>query len=994
MHPKKLARLYLTCGFAVGLVPTAGATPAGQDKITEVVVREGTAMAIALSPDRSTVVMDLQGVLFTMPIRGGAARAVTDTLYNAHQPCWYGDGSRIAFQSNRDGHWRIWSIKPDGSDPKILTPGPFEAREPACSPDGSSIAFSSERSGNYDIWELALDSGVLHQRTHAASDEMRASYSPDGKDIAYTSERESGSGIYATASDGVERLVANAEIRPGNITAPLGTPVWTPDGKDVVYALITGGTAKLMRGNTVISANEDVHPFRGAWLSADEYLYTANGKIKHRSLSTGVSKTLEFSAKLPVRRAEYARHVQDLASVAVEPVLGLLKPVLSPDGKRVAFAALGKLWLMEIGGKPRALTSDGPYVVTDPAWSSDGSKLVYSSDRSGSMDLWIYELAHDKQRRITNAPGAETRPAWSPDGKRIAFVTAMQDFFGQVQVLDLANAKVVTVQPSSFGPGYPSWSADGQSIMISRMEEYSKSKSYEAGATNQIQVLSADGLGKPRDHTVVAHHSIGTRSAADGPIWSPDGRSIAFAMDQALWTMQVTPEGMPVGVPRKLKDGLASFISWSGDSSQLLYVDVDELKLAQVASGQVRTVPLDLTWQRQMPAGTLVIHAGTMVDGIHRQARSNVDIVVEGNRIVAIEPHKPGRRADRFIDASRYTVMPGLIDSHVHFSKDFGSSFGKLLLAYGFTTVRSPGSIPADAIEEREAQAAGVRPSPRVFTTGYILEGERAFWDFSTPVANIAQADREIERARKLKYDMLKTYIHNSEPVRRHLIEEAHKLGIPVSSHEIYPAAQFGSDSVEHFDSSASDRGYSLKASAMHNVYDDVVQILAKSDMTVTPTMALLVPMNELVTEADRKDPRWAAQPIWAREAASAAVKPSLPIEVRENILKGILKLHRAGVRLIAGTDAPLTPVGLATHKELELAVKAGMTPFEALQMATIVPAGLLGESEAIGSIEVGKLADMVVLDGNPLVDIRNARNVREILVNGTVYGQEELPLK
>ena len=993
MTHKLLARLSAACGVAAGMIPIALAASPGDTGVKEITVHEGTAMAIALSPDRKTLVMDLQGILFSLPATGGAAHALTDDLYDARQPCWYGNGSRIAFQSNRDGHWRIWSINPDGSDPKVLTDGPFEAREPTCSPDGKRIAFSSERSGNYDIWELALDSGALRQITNAPSDEMRASYAPDGKEIAYTSERQNASGIYSMSVNGVERLITKAKVEPGNITAPLGTPAWTLDGKNVLFGLVTGGVAKLMEGEKVISASEDVHPFRGAWLSPDDYLYAADGKIKRRSLTSGKTMTVEFSATLPISRPTYTRRPQNLSSIAQEPVLGLLKPVISPDGRRIAFAALGTLWLMDVGGKPYAVTSQGPFVVTDPAWSSDGTKLVYSSDREGSMDLWIYDLAPGTHRRLTSAPGAEMRPAWSPDGTRVAFVDALQDFYGQVQTVDVTTGKIMTVQPSSFGPGYPNWSADSRSIMVSRSEDYSKSKSYDAGTTNQIRVLSADGKGEPRDYTLVPHHSIGTRSAADGPVWSPDGRLIAFQMDQALWVMQVSPDGAPAGAPRKLADGFANFISWTGDSSRLLYVDIDEVKLVHVADGQSRSVPLELNWQRDIPTGTLVIHAGMLVDGVNPHARSNVDIMVERNRIVAIEPHKAGRKADKFIDASHLTVMPGLIDAHVHFAKEYGSSFGRLLLAYGITSVRSPGSIAADAIEERETAAAGLRPSPRIFTTGYILEGERAYWDMSTTVANLAQADREIERARRLKYDMLKTYVHTSEPVRQRLVEGAHRLGIPVSSHEIYPAARYGSDSVEHFDSTVAGRGYSTKLSAIHNVYDDVVQILSKSQMTLTPTMVLVAPPEELATAADRADPRWSAQPAWVQAVNSGPARPPLPVQLSENVKKSILKLHRAGVRLLAGTDAPLTPVGLTTHKELEQAVQAGLTPFEALQMATTAPAELLGESTDLGSIEVGKLADMAIVDGNPLADIRNTRNVRQVIVNGRIYGPKELPL-
>src|SRR6185437_1460382 len=296
--------------------------------------------------------------------------------------------------------------------------------------------------------------------------------------------------------------------------------------------------------------------------------------------------TVEFTAELPLRRAAYTRKPPNLSATTAEPVLGLLKPVIAPDGSHVAFAALGNLWLMDVGGKPQAVTSGGPFVVTDPAWSADGSKLVYCSDREGSLDLWSYDVRSHEHRRLTTAPGAEMRPAWSPDGTRIAFVNAFGAYATQVQVLEVATGKIITVLPFSFGSGYPSWSADGHSLMVSRLAEYSTSQSYYVGATNQIEVLSADGKGKPRDYTVVPYHSVGTRSASDGPVWSPDGHSIAFEMDQALWVMAVSPDGAPQGKPRKLADDIASYISWTADSARLLYLDIDQLKLIQVADGK------------------------------------------------------------------------------------------------------------------------------------------------------------------------------------------------------------------------------------------------------------------------------------------------------------------------------------------------------------------------------------------------------------------------
>src|SRR5262245_20899379 len=279
----------------------------------EITVREGTSMAIALSPDKRTLVIDLQGGLWSLPVAGGTAKRLTDEYSDARQPAWSPDGRRIAYQGYRDGTWRIWTIGPDGSNPTALTTGSFDDREPNWSPDGTRIAFSSDRSGNYDVWVLDVTSRQVRQITKDPGNDFLPAWSPDGRELTFVSTRSSSPGVYATTLDGAERLVAAS-------TGAVGAPSWSPDGKSVLYSVLPGGgfnatgQTRLMLGDREVANGEDYFPFRAQWTSADEFLYPADGKIKRRSLASNRVDTIEFSATLRVTPAHYTRKRRDFDS--------------------------------------------------------------------------------------------------------------------------------------------------------------------------------------------------------------------------------------------------------------------------------------------------------------------------------------------------------------------------------------------------------------------------------------------------------------------------------------------------------------------------------------------------------------------------------------------------------------------------------------------------------------------------------------------------------
>jgi Tol biopolymer transport system component/imidazolonepropionase-like amidohydrolase len=974
--------------FLLVLIAAAAGPTAGGETV-DITVHEGTSMAIALSPDRRTIAIDVQGSLWTLPATGGAARRITDEYNDARQPAWGPDGRTIAFQGYRDGTWHIWTVAPDGSGLKAVTSGPFDDREPHWSPDGARIAFSSDRSGNYDIWELDVRSGLARQLTKHPANDFSPTWSPDGKEIAFISDRVPEPGVYAITPEGTERLLASS---PGT----LGAPSWRPGGTQVLYGVTAAGVARLVLDGQPLVSGEDVHPFRAQWISATEFVYASDGKIRRRSIDPTKkdASTIEFTATLSLTSATYTRRKRDFDGTQPRPTLGILRPAMSPDGKRLAFVALGDLWVMPLGGRPSRLTDDR-FVDSDPAWSPDGTRLAFSSDRAGGMDIWIRHLASGRDLRLTELPDAEMAAAWSPDGKRIAFI-AMSGFKqGEVHVVDANGGPPRKIFDRSFGPGYPSWSPDGRFVVISALKPYSGR--FREG-TNHMRLIPVDG-GESRLVAPFAHQSLGKRSG-DGPFWSPDGRWMAFVGDGHLQVIPVGPSGNPTGPSRALTSELADSISWAG-SGRILYMAADRVKLVSIEDGIAKDVLIDLTWRAKVPTGRTVVHAGRLIDMRQPAARTEMDIVIEGHRIRSVEPHRADLHTGAVVDAAGLSVMPGLVEAHGHLHREQGELFGRAHLAYGITTVRSPGAHPYEALEEREAIDSGRRIGPRVFTTGYLLDGRRPYYPLASTAADEAVVDMELDRARRLEYDLLKTYVRLPDLLQKHAIEGAHRIGIPVSSHEVYPAALSGIDSVEHL-TGTSRRGYSPKRSLTGAMYEDVIQIVARSGMTITPTAVLtlgglpgMLARDPSIVQDRRSQ---ALSPAWVVAAMRAssgpagggpAADPQARAQAARRASDNLLKLLKAGARIVAGVDSPLVPYGISLHAELEAYVAAGFTPFQALQTATVNTAELLNAE--IGVIEAGRLADLVMVEGDPLADIRAARNVRKVIKNGEVFDVEEL---
>jgi Tol biopolymer transport system component/imidazolonepropionase-like amidohydrolase len=941
-----------------------------------VTLREGTNMAAALSPDGRTLVIDLQGSLWTLPAGGGAATRITDEYLDARQPAWAPDNRRIAFQGYADGVWQIYVINGDGSGLRAVTSGPFDSREPSWSRDGARIAFSSDRSGNYDIFDVDAAGGGVRQLTTDPANDYGPAHSPVGDRIAFVTERADRRGIWAIdAAAGTESPLAAA-------TGAVSAPAWTPDGARVIYNVIANNRSTLVSDGKEITSGEDVFPFRAHWTSPTEFLYTADGKIKRRRISGGDAVPVEFQATVSFTRTPYTVKVRDHDSRAPRPVLGIAGPVISPDAAQVAFVALGDLWLMPIGGEAKRLTHDR-FVEMDPTWSPDGRSLAYSSDRDGTMDLWLRDLAAGTDRKVATEA---RKAAWAPRGTEIAYL----DRDGALAI----TGRAAPIHPRTFETGRPTWAPEGM-IAVTTLQPYSSR--FREG-TNQLMLVSTTGAA-PRPLVPVAHHSIGTRSN-DGPVWSRDGSKMAFVMDGIMHVMPVTATGEITAAPRPISSEPAYSPSWAADSTRLLYQTARGLRLVDVTDGRTVDVPINLTWQPSLPEGRTVVHAGRMFDGKTSTLRANVDIVIDGHRIEQVVDHRADLHTGRVVDAGADVVMPGLIEMHAHMGLDGGEALGRIWLAYGITSVRNPAADPYEALALKESIGSGVRRGPRVFSTGGPLDGSRIYYAGGVPLAGGGQLPAELRKTTQLGYDLIKTYVRLDDRLQHQVIAFAHANGVPVTSHEIYPAVASGADGVEHI-RGTSRRGYSPKVTALNRSYQDVVDLLTASKMTLTPTIGITAGAFPLALARDpsrlddaRVRTLFPASVVEGLRRQATSIPPAqfdaMAAAVRP--LKDLVRrVVRGGGVVIAGTDSPIFPYGLLYHAELEMFQEGGLTPFEVLQTATVRAADALGEGANLGSIEPGKLADLIVVTDDPLADVGNARKVRIAIKNGEVHALEQL---
>jgi Tol biopolymer transport system component len=949
----------------------------GPTQDLRVELREGTNMAASPSPDGKRIVFSNQGALWVIPAAGGVATRITDWHMEPTAPVWSPDGKRIAFQNYApEGNYHIWTIDPDGRHAEELTTGPNDDREPAWTPDGRALVFSSDRSndGQYKIWTVPADGGPPAQVTTGPGAESNPVVSPDGNTLAYVD----GPNVVTRAlAGGVPAIVA-----PGT------APAWLPDGSGLVYQ--NADRQLVLRGGQVTS-NEDIFPFPVRFLPDGRFLYTADGHIRVRDAAGGAPGDIAFRAELLLRRPVF-RHPKDrnFDNFGQRKVQGISAPVLSPDRRSIAFVALNDVWVMRIGEAPRRLTDDKDRDIS-PQWTADGSGVYFSTERgnAGQLAVDLVNVATGARTRLAAIPDRSMAlPKLSPTGDRIAYTTLS----GQLEVWNRATGTFQVIAPAVGNQvSTPQWLPDGRHILLVDNERINNR--FREGY-NKLRVIDL-ATGQGTFHAVApAPRQISERDEG-AAVLSPDGSKVAFIMDSLLHVIPVDANGAPTGPARLISSEAADLPSW-GDSNTLLYKSANRIRIVGADGSDARDVDVHLNWRQAVPSGTTLIRAGALWDGLSPSLRYDQDILVRGNRIAWIRPHRAGSeaQAERFIDASGQTVMPGLIETHIHpLTLYQGAQVGQwlpLMLSYGLTTGQSVGGPLHQSVELRESLESGNLVGPRLFVSPPLWEGNRLFYHFARSLRTPAVADVEIAKAKKMDADFLKSYVRAPIPIMSRIAQGALDLGVPSGTHPIEPGAATGIAGTTHL--SATQRmGYSWSKSAARAItYQDAYDTYGKGAFRLIDTLFsanVLAGLDPGIVT----DPRFVLVPPNFVAGLQNATPPT-PAQLNTliNDVTQQAKVVAAGALVANGTDSPLVVPGIQLHLNLRAAGLV-LGNYTALQTVTINAAKMALVDRDLGSLEQGKLADLIVVRGNPLTDLRAAANVEVVMKNGRAYTLAEI---
>ncbi len=1008
----------------------------GSSRSVEIDTTRGTWMSLDVSPDGSEVAFDLLGDIYVLPIGGGEARAIDSGLAWSMQPRYSPDGRHIAYTSDAGGADNIWIMNADGSGQRQLTKEDFRLlNNPAWSPDGNYVAarkhFTTTRSlGTGEIWLYHVAGGagipVVERPNEDHQKELgEPAFSPDGRYIYFAVDSTPGGTFqYAQDSNAQVYEIRRHDLETGRtesfVTGPGGAvrPQPSPDGRWLAFVRRLEGQSALFLKDLESGAETPLYPgldydlqevwgVHGLYPNFDwmpdsqSIVFWSGGTIRRIDIGTQAVAEIPFRVRDTRTVYEVPRPAPEVAPASFETKM-VRHAAVSPDGTRVVFESLGRLYLKSLpDGEPRPLTRDADdHFEFFPSWSRDGSRIAFVTWSDAELaHVHVVRASGGRSTRITTQPGHYLSPRFSPDGEQVVYEATDG---GYLTSPDWSLETGVFLVPARGGEARhitdsgsnPHFGAASDRLYVNRREN------------GKLALVSIDLNGEAA-RTHAAGEYVRRIDVA------PDDGHLAFRENYHVYALPLPPGGKPlelgtsvasIAMTRASGDG-GNYPHFSGDGRTLHWslgattysAAIEDLFAPADEDGDggyeapTEGIPLAMTVEADVPDAQVALVGGRVVTMTDEDGGVIDDGVVltEGNRITAV-----GARGEveipsgaTVVDVTGRTVIPGLIDAHAHgpqgaeiIPQQNWSAYATL--AFGVTTVHDPSNDATEVFAASEMQRAGRILAPRIYSTGDIVYGARSAW-----FAKIENLDDAREHVRRLKAQGAISIKNYNQPRRN----QRQQVAVAAREEGMLVVAEGGS--LYHMDLSMVADGNSA---IEHNLpqsmlYDDVLQFWGQTEVAYTPTLVV-------VYGGIRGEDYWYQHSeVWKHPILSNFVPPGVlrPRSIRRQMAPDSEYYHprpaetakllaERGVMVSIGAHGQRE--GLASHWEMWNFAMGGMTPLEVLRTATTAPAAALGFADDLGTLEPGKLADLVVIDGDVLADIYVSDRVERVMLNGRLY--------